>query len=170
LGDFLTLGEAIAGVILTLLTVVGLNYRAASGLETATYNLVRQKESTVLDPELLAYIRSLPVVLPTLNEEQRERLSRITRIYSRLELLTQEVLTIQDNVTWSFVLALPAAALSVFTGFLYEQSNSLYALTAIVGVFFVFFYFAMGIYPTRRIRKIQRANQGLQFDFSHFPS
>jgi len=97
LGDFLTAGLAIAGVIGALIVGTASGpYRSSSNLESATYSLVNEKERTIVDQELLTVTRKLPSDLQSLSKEQRIQLYEVISVYSSLELLKQSVLSVRD--------------------------------------------------------------------------
>lgn len=161
MGDILTLGIALGVAMGAFLGAVYRNDKKASNLETATFGLVDRTETTIVDNELLTLFRSLPSNVTSLSREQRAQMNDIVNVYSHLELLDKEVLSIGGHIASSLILGVLAAISTPIAAFLYESSNSL----SILGLFLAFAlasgYIYYGVYPARRIRNVELANRGL---------
>lgn len=137
------------------LGVVYRNDRKASNLETATYSLVEHTETTIVDNELLTVFRSLSTNVTSLTREQRSQVNAIIGVYSHLELLNKEVLSIGGQIAWALIIGVLAALSVPFAAFMYETSNALYSIPIIAAILLTLGYIIYGIYPARRIRNIE---------------
>ncbi len=153
LGPGSALAAVFTGLILGTLVVTGWNHAAASRLESATYDLVRQRQRDLVDPSLANIMKSV------LRKEPQGNLYTALDAGAKLEQLNDRVLSVRNKTAWAIVLGVASASVAFVTGWLYDVGNSLYVLPLIAAAFLFYNYFLWGIYATVRIRALERINR-----------